>query len=418
MMRSSFDQPPPAAWLRDLAGGAPRGRNDIVFNPYPAASLVSTPADMGRFIAAHLFDPSSGSLGSEILSPTATETMHASHWRPQPDVPSVAFGFFEGTLNDRRTLFHTGDSGDHSLVLLLPDENVGLYFVFSGTDEQVEARDRFARAFMDTFFPRKASSSTSLITSTAAPIPVSQLTGIYRTASYSRSNYEKVRALFAQVRVTAGDGDTLVIAPPGASARTKLVRVGTLTFQRDSGETIAFRQSPNGRIVGFTLSGLIWDPSSWDRISWWEDGRLHLATLGTAIGLLGLRLVWTPVAWIARALRRDRATNISPAMKRIWRWSAMTAMTFVLAPVAGAGTALLSFMPPVRAIPRAVTVVTTLLVIAVAAGLVLGWPVIRAWHGHERPRPRLIVATTTVTASMALAILLWYWNLLAPWSVN
>ena len=62
--------------------------------------------------------------------------MHASHWRAQKDAPGVAYGFFEGELNGRPTLFHTGDSGDHSLVLLLPDEHVGLYFVFSGTDEQ------------------------------------------------------------------------------------------------------------------------------------------------------------------------------------------------------------------------------------------------------------------------------------------
>ena len=53
MTRSTFDQPPPAAWSRDLAGGTLRGRYDVVFNPYPAASLVTTPADMGRFIAAH-----------------------------------------------------------------------------------------------------------------------------------------------------------------------------------------------------------------------------------------------------------------------------------------------------------------------------------------------------------------------------
>ena len=320
MTRSTFDQPPPREWTRDLAGGPPRGRYDVVFNPYPAASLVATPVDMGHFIAAHLTTNSALGTG-RVLSPDAMEEMHATHWRAQPAAPGVAYGFFEGSLNGRRTLFHTGDSGDHSLVLILPDERVGLYFVFSGADEQAPARDRFARVFMNTFFPTHGTDALAPTTD-AGTIPepsTSALAGTYRSASYSRSNYEKIRALFAQVTIRPGERGSLLLTPPGPTSPVRLERTSRLTFRRDSGEVVAYRQAPDGRVIGFTLGGLIWDPSSWDKIPWWENGRMHLAAVAIALLALALRLLWTPVAWIVRRIRRRDALNLTPDDRRVWR---------------------------------------------------------------------------------------------------
>jgi CubicO group peptidase (beta-lactamase class C family) len=428
MTRSSFDQPPPRAWLRDLAAGAPHGRTNVVFNPYPAASLVATPADMGRFIAAHLGPGSADSSlgGGRILSARAMAEMHAPHWRAQPTVPAVAYGFFEGMTNGRRTLFHTGDSGDHSLVLLLPDEHVGLYFVFSGEDEQTPARDRLARSFMDTFFPLVSGDSAASATTPAAaviaapvtPLPTTALAGTYRSAAYSRSNFEKVRAMFTQVVVRPGPGTTLLVTPPGSFTAFALEPAGPLVFRRDSGEVIAFRQDSTGHVVGFTLSGFIWDPSSWDRVSPMQDGRLHLAALGAAVLLLGARALWAPVAWAGRRARGMARPALSPNGRLVWKWSGAVVSLFAVAPVIGAATALLSFSHPLRAVPRGVGVLTTLLLIAVSAGIALGPVAFRASRRRELPRPRLIAVALTTVASLALAVVLGYWNLLAPWSLR
>ncbi|MEO8577873.1 MAG: serine hydrolase domain-containing protein, partial [Gemmatimonadales bacterium] len=155
MSHSTFAQPLPDGWNKDIATAPPRAGRGIVFLPYPAASLVTTPADMGRFISAHLSDGKINR-GGRILPPDAVAEMHRSHWRAQRSVPGVAYGFFEGEINDRRTLFHTGDSGDHSVVFLMPDERVGLYFVYSGTDEQTGVREQFVRSFSDRYFPKKS----------------------------------------------------------------------------------------------------------------------------------------------------------------------------------------------------------------------------------------------------------------------
>jgi protein-S-isoprenylcysteine O-methyltransferase Ste14 len=114
----------------------------------------------------------------------------------------------------------------------------------------------------------------------------------------------------------------------------------------------------------------------------------------------------------ARTKRRD----VSPGERRVWRWSGLVVAMFVIAPIAAAGTAFLSFSHPLRAVPRAIAVLTTLLLIAVLAGIALGPVAIAASRNSDVPRPRRIIVALTSVASCVLAIVLWYWNLLMPWS--
>ena len=412
MAQSSFDQPPPSDWTSNLADGPPRGRRDVVFNPYPAASLVATPLDMGHFIAALLnggaLDVSAG--GGRVLSSATTALMHASHWRAQAAVPGVAYGFFEGGMNGHRTLFHTGDSGDHSLVLLLPDDGIGYYLVFTGTDEQTALRERFARAFMEQFVPGVA--TPAVAAAVGSSVPVTDLSGVYRTAAYSRTNYEKLKAIFAQVVVSPGEHGGIRLTPPGAPVPIGLRPFGPLTFRGDSGEVVAFRQDARGKIVGLTVSGSIWDPGSWDRIGPSENGRLHLA-LFLGIGTVSiLRLTFWPVAALIARLRRRKPMPQSAAGRIWWRWSGIAAGILWLAPVGGLATAFLSFSHPLRAVPRAVAVVGIVLVAATVAGLALVPFAVRAWRLGQLTIARRAHLTLLAGGFVVLAPLLIYWRLL------
>jgi hypothetical protein len=411
MSRSSFDQPPPADWTADLASGLPSGRRDVIFNPYPAASLVTTPLDMGRFIAAHLNDGAldAASGAGRVLSPASTELMHASHWRPQPDVPAVAYGFFEGQSNGHRTLFHTGDSGDHSLVFLLPDDAVGFYLVYTGSDEQAALREQFTRDFMNRFFPGRAANTAE--TSAVAAQPVGELSGVYRTAAYSRSNYEKVQAMFAQVVVKPGENGGIALTPPGASEPIQLRPAGRLTFRSDSGEVVVFRRNAEGRVESLMVNGFIWDPASWDRISAFEDGRLHLVLFAGIAIVSMLRLIIWPVAGLIRRIRRRAAKPQSTIERRWWRWSAVPAALLFLAPVAGAATAFLSFSSPLRAIPHAIRVLGIGLVLATLVGIALVPATVLAWRGRLLTPVRRVHLTLLATAFVLLAPLLYYWRL-------
>ncbi len=412
MSHSNFDQPPPPDWTSDLADGPPQGRRDVVFNPYPAASLVATPLDMGRFIAAHLnrgaLDASAG--GGRVLSSESSALMHASHWRAQPEVPGVAYGFFEGEMNGHRTLFHTGDSGDHSLVLLLPGDAVGFYLVYTGSDEQAALRERFARDFMDRFFPMPV--AVAPVALAVAPRSATELSGTYRTAAYSRSNYEKMQALFAQVVVRPGEKGGIALSPPGASRPIQLRPSGSLTFRGDSGEIVVFRQDTAGKVVGLTVSGSIWDPASWDRIGAFEDGRLHLLLFAGIVIVAMLRLTIWPTIALVRRLRRRDAKPQTAIDRRWWRWSAVASALLFLAPVAALATAFLSFRHPLRAIPVALLVLGIGLAMATVAGLALVPLAIMAWRGTLMTPARRVHLTLLAGAFVLLAPLLYYWRLL------
>lgn len=404
MSRSSFEQPVPAEWRADLAGGAPTRARDIHFNPYPAASLVTAPIDMGRFIAAHL------SGGGRVLSAASVADMHATHWRAQPSAPGVAYGFFEGMLNGHRALFHTGDSGDHSVVLLLPDDAVGFYFVYTGTDEQASVREHLTRAFVDRFFPAPAGVAPA--PALAAGESLEELAGTFRGARYSRSNYEKVKAMFNQVRVRPDGPGALAVQPPGDGAPVHLVRVAPLTFRGDSGEMVAFRRGADGRIAGFTLGGSIWDPSSWDRVGALENGTLHFRLALIAILIVAARgLVWPVVALIRRVSRATpRLSN--PRERRWWRWSGLVAALLLLTPIIALATAFLSFTHPVVAVPRAMGVAGALLIVAMIAGLPLLPAAAIVWRDRMWTPARRVHFTLVALAMLVLAPMLAYWRLL------
>ena len=402
MTHSTFAQPPPADWVKDLASLPPRSARSIAFVPYPAASLVTTPGDMGRFIAAHLSNNVPGA--PQILSAEAATDMHASHWRPRPGVPGVAYGFFEGEMNGHRTLFHTGDSGDHSLVLLLPDDGVGFYFVYTGSDEQTVVREKLARAIVDRYFPSAGSSPPAFsgVQNSAG------LAGRYRGAAFSRSNYEKLKAMFYQVSVHAGSGGTLLVTPPGGAAPITLRPRAPLVFAGDSGEIVSFRTDANGGIAGFTLSGSIWDPQSFDRISLFQDGRLHIAAFAAVAVALLVRLLYAPVAAVGRRIRGKPRLAGSPAERRWWRLSGIVTVLALLAPVVGLGVAFLSFKPGAMAIPRAAVAVGVWLTLVSLAGLTLVPGAVVAWRHRYWTASRRVVFTAVAVAFLVCAPLLAY----------
>src|SRR5207237_194385 len=102
MTRSSFVQPTPPA-LASRFADAVRQRQAPLIAPYPAGSLVTTAADMGKFVAAQLSAaaPTDAPGGPRVLSDSALAVMHAHHWG-NPAVPGVALGFFESRLAGER----------------------------------------------------------------------------------------------------------------------------------------------------------------------------------------------------------------------------------------------------------------------------------------------------------------------------
>ncbi len=121
-----------------------------IYQTPPAASILSTAEDMGRFMSAHL---QGGRFGEKrVLSERATEQMHSRRATMHPKLPGWTLGFQENDLNGLRILEHGGDIGGFSSVLtLLPEQSIGFFIVHHL--ESNNLRFDVRQAILDRYFP-------------------------------------------------------------------------------------------------------------------------------------------------------------------------------------------------------------------------------------------------------------------------
>jgi len=238
----------PAALAGDLATAYELEKGEAVAVPYeiyqtpPASSIVSTAADMARFMIAHLQKGRYGQ--ARILSETAAESMHRQHATMHPRVPGWAYGFQLADTNGRRILEHGGDIGGFSsLMVLLPDEGVG-FFVAShleGADLRFKVRERILdHYFADTRPVRipvaRAEEAESL----------RRFAGVYRAHTFCHSCADGGPNV-QDFEVSANADGTITVWDQ------RWVQVEPLYFRSlDGVRRIGFKADASGRIVGLT----------------------------------------------------------------------------------------------------------------------------------------------------------------------
>ena len=374
------------------------------FRPYPAASLVTTPSDMGRFLVALL---NGGRIGDGVLlSERALGEMFAPHWRAQPVVPGVTLGFFESFGPAGRALFHTGDGGHHSLLYFVPDRRFGLYAVYDASD--VDA-SRLREELVTVLVARTLGGMAN------APMPeppadfvgrAHEYQGTYRSNSFSHFNMEKLGALPMQLSVSADGSGALLARQFGGGGNARLVEIGRDAFRTSDGGFAAFRRNSSGQVETIVFSGSVWDPSTADRVPWHQRAQVQLLALLLAGLAFAVRLV---VGGIRRI--RHRGARDAPAPSASWRLSGVQSLIFVAAPVM-APLGLLTSRPPYYSPPWSIYACLMLWLIACGLGVVL---VAFAWRerrsGTTARLERGLIWAVAI-ASVVFTAFLWNWNLL------
>lgn len=414
MSRTSFKQPPTGPLLASLVWD-PRGQGPWL-NPYPAGSLVTTAADIGRFMLALL--GGAGADGTPLISQQVRERFLSQHYAANPAMPGVAYGFFEGMANGHRTLHHTGDGGSHSLIWLMPDVNAGLFVVYTtpvGMDP-AEPREKAALAVADWLVPARPFT---------LPVPppdfaarATRFVGIYRPTQLSVTTLEKLAALPAQISVTNGGDGTLGLALGLGSEPEIFVETAPLLFRSANGVYVAFSEGVDGRIIGLTgTAGTVDDPLSAVRVRWLDDSRLHLGLIAAALVVVAVRLLVMIGGLVARGVRRvahRQAPRPSPELAPDgwgWRLSGIFALLCMAAPLVSAISIVLAGGPMFQ-LPKGVYVGLMLLTLAALAGVALVPLTIRAWARREGAGWHRVLLTAVAFAGAGTAPFLYYWNLL------
>ncbi|MFW6101741.1 MAG: serine hydrolase domain-containing protein, partial [Bacteroidota bacterium] len=161
MKHTSFRQPVPQSLPGPLSKGY-KFRDGELQEQYfeyiplaPVGAASSTASDMAKFMITHLQKGSSK--GNTILDSSFAKMMQSPAFRPADNVNSIAHGFMNLSQNKTRIIGHGGDTfWFHSLMVLLPEHNVGLFISFNSENGD-HAKNLVLEEFMDHFYPEKLS---------------------------------------------------------------------------------------------------------------------------------------------------------------------------------------------------------------------------------------------------------------------
>lgn len=371
MRHSSFRQPVPER-LRSHLGSERFEKPYTIL--YPVATLVSTPSDMGKFMLAQL----NSAHDARILPDAALELLHARHFAISPELPGVAYGFFEAQDAGGRGLFHAGARDHFSLLYLVPAQRFGIYVVMCGASEFSKLPAQVARKLLSYLFgPPNVLSKPGF--NSAVPDWVS---GRYRWDAISHSTLENLVGVLTEMRVrTSGVG--IDITYPDFSrgkSEEKYLQVAPLLFRSPSGGTILFRRTPIPGETKAFRSDFVSDPMSFTQIHWYETSASFWFAITLSYATFGVFLLLSSY-W--------RIRNRSVAEMR-WAWNigVLLSLLAVAAPAVGAAMTMLSREHQLYTIQRILytvmflfnpAIVLAVAVVALTASVLTGkkWPIQR-----------------------------------------
>jgi CubicO group peptidase (beta-lactamase class C family) len=299
MTRTSAYQPTPPGLMPDrvkayLVGSGPVQRTEFT-STRGAGGIVSTGADMARWMIAHLHD---GRLGeTEILGLETARRMHSRTISPVEHINGMAIGFFQEDRNGERIIGHDGDTkGVHSNLKLLLDRDVGFFADFnaSGRGNAVyQLRDAIFEDFVDRYFPAPVPDEPAVLT---AREHSRMMAGSYQ-ASRRLNGVLSVFMMLNGLEVSANSDGTITLPKPPTGRLTTYREVGPFLWRERGGKGLLEARVVGGRVISLhdhPVGVLI-------KVPLWKSARLNLPLLLIAtLVLLGTLIAWPVSAWFRR----------------------------------------------------------------------------------------------------------------------
>jgi len=377
MQHSTFRQPIPPELAPNMAvgctyeNGAYKAEEFEYLNGLmPAGSMSATSTDMANFMIAHLEDGRYG--GVRILQEATAQEMHRWHFTHDPRIKGMCYGFYEGHLNDQKIIEHGGDTiYFHSLLVLLPEENVGLFVSFNSIDTEPEnplggARVELLQAFLDRYYP--VPDSSSLQPPADFQQRAGQLTGSYGITRTVYTTYEKLMGIMMKFDVSATEDGLIFLSK-------QWVEVEPLVFHEVGGQQIlVFREDSQGRITHMFVSE--WPVMAFVKLAWYEASMFHYILLGVSIVLFLSVLAW-PIGALRNRLKGKKKAGVLRSRQARWVAGGMSALYVLfligMVIVLSDTTSLMYGVPPLLPFVLVLPLLAAVLTIGALCFTVLAW---------------------------------------------
>jgi len=277
----------------------------------PGAAAQTSATDMAHFMIAHLQNGRYGD--ARILEESTAQQMHSTLFTYDPRLMGITYGFIENTHNGQRTIGHYGGSLEmNSGLLLLPDQNMGLFVAFNSTGgaEVTTQHIGFMDAFYDHFYPAPE----------VGPIEppadfserVGRFTGTYRTTEGAITTSEK---FMAQEFTLSDSGDGTLLFSTPHFGEYHFVEVSPLFFREtEGGLSVVFREDDSGRITHMVFDlAPMW---SFEKVNWYETLSFTMVMLGVCL-LIFLSYIIAALIGFIRNRRRGGDLEPGPRSARV-----------------------------------------------------------------------------------------------------
>jgi CubicO group peptidase (beta-lactamase class C family) len=376
---------------------------------FPIGIMRSTVTDMARFMIAQLQDgrySDANIAEARILEGATARQMHSTLYTPDPRILGTTYGFFDFSDNGQRTIGHSGTAEPmHSLLLLLPDQNLGVFVAYNSLDAEALTRQHFGfqRAFFDHYYP----------VSPVNPIPApadfatraDRFVGAYRVSQNAYTTLEKYLSLVSATLYVKnpGDGTLLLSSPYG---EWHIVEEQPLYFRQVDGPFhFLFREDNQGHITYLFTD---FTPMfAFGKLQWYETLGFNMPLLlGSLLIFFSMMLVGL-IRAVRNRLSGDRNPTSRGARRANWLILAICILNllFVIGNVLW-GEQLVYGIAPIFKIVLVLGALSTLLTIGALIYAVL------AWKNHYWGILFRVYYTLVTVAAVAFVWFLNQWNLL------
>jgi CubicO group peptidase (beta-lactamase class C family) len=293
---------------------------EIYSHPYPVGLAYSTAADMGRFLLAHL-NPD-GLADDMGVAPEGIRMVQAEQFTQAPGLPGMSYGFFNQPLRGSRALAHAGSvPGIRTLLIVVPERQVGFFFVANGGDSEFgeELRDALAEELLgdDAMRPTVGPGDPGSVT-----VPVEALealAGTYQMARYPHRTVEGFSMRFGTTAPVLVDPD----AGPGLYFDGRsYAPVDSLRFREVGGDRLLqFEYHVPTRQMRLYASTAVFGaelPAAYERLPWYgapgflNEYLSYLLALPFLLLILGWPLLAAGALWMKRR-RISKGVDATPA---------------------------------------------------------------------------------------------------------
>jgi D-alanyl-D-alanine-carboxypeptidase/D-alanyl-D-alanine-endopeptidase len=220
------------------SSGAPIPIYRLSPNPLPEGSMITTSADMAKFMNAFL-NGGKAADGTVILTEDSVKAMSTYHMAIDPSVPDTTFGFeapyLPAKTNGQFAIIKGGDVlGFSSLMWLMPENKTGIFVTYNTNGD---LRDSLMSAFMDHYYSGHLTNFGETGFQQQPQDELRRFEGLYKDLRSS--------TIITQITV---DGTGNLIVNDIISGRHELKQVGNLLFIDEKGAPLAFKLDEQGNV--------------------------------------------------------------------------------------------------------------------------------------------------------------------------